>query len=131
MSLANHHIRAIWLEITTMLVANHRAKVTFQHQRRCQEAFTGLASVLHIVWRRKEAIKMKKAALAMILFAGSMLAGPRIAAGIGFGVPPVAVVRPVCPGFGYVWVDGYYAPTGLWVAGFWRAPAIGVAVGPR
>lgn len=28
-------------------------------------------------------------------------------------------------------VGGYYAPNGVWVAGFWRAPAIGVAVAPR
>jgi hypothetical protein len=75
---------------------------------------------------------MKKAVLAMILLAGSALAGPRIAVGIGFGVPaPVAVVRPACPGPGYVWVDGYYAPNGVWVAGFWRAPAVGVVVGPH
>lgn len=73
---------------------------------------------------------MKKAMLAMILLAGSALAGPRISVGIGFGVPgPVAVVRPVCPGPGYVWVDGYYGPNGFWVPGFWRAPV--VVAGPR
>ncbi len=72
---------------------------------------------------------MKKAMLAMALVAGSALAGPRISVGIGFGAPaPVAVVRPACPGPGYVWVDGYYAPNGVWVAGFWRPP---VEVAPR
>jgi hypothetical protein len=72
---------------------------------------------------------MKKAALAMILLAGSAFAGPRITVGIGFGAPArVIVARPVCPGPGYVWMDGYYAPNGIWVSGFWRAPVI---VGPR
>lgn len=72
---------------------------------------------------------MKKAMLAMALVAGSALAGPRISVGIGFGAPaPVAVVRPACPGPGYVWINGYYAPNGVWVAGFWRAP---VVVAPR
>jgi len=73
---------------------------------------------------------MKKAVLAMMIFAGSVLAGPRFTVGIGFGAP-VAVVRPVCPGAGYVWVDGYYGPAGVWVPGFWRAPVVSVAVGPR
>jgi hypothetical protein len=75
---------------------------------------------------------MKKAMLATMLLAGSALAAPRIAVGIGFGVPaPVAVVQPVCPGPGYVWVDGYYGPNGIWLPGFWRAPVIGVAMGPH
>ena len=75
---------------------------------------------------------MKKAMLAMILLAGSALAGPRITVGFGFRAPaPVVIVRPVCPGPGYFWVDGYYGPAGVWVPGFWRAPAIGIAVGPR
>lgn len=75
---------------------------------------------------------MKKAMLATILLAGSALAGPRITVGIGFGAPArVAVVQPVCPGPGYVWVDGYYGPAGVWVPGFWRAPVIGYAAAPR
>jgi hypothetical protein len=77
---------------------------------------------------------MKKAMLTMILLAGTALAGPRFTVGVGFGAPvPVApvVVRPICPGPGYVWVDGYYAPAGVWVPGFWRAPVVGFAVGPR
>jgi len=66
---------------------------------------------------------MKKALLAMVLVAGSALAGPRFAVGFGFGAPaPVAVVRPVCPGPGYVWVAGCYGPSGVWVPGYWRAP---------
>lgn len=75
---------------------------------------------------------MKKALLSMILLAGTALAGPRFSVGIGFGAPaPVAAVRPLCPGPGYVWVEGYYGPSGYWVPGFWRAPAYGFAVAPR
>jgi len=71
---------------------------------------------------------MKKAIFAVVLLASSAFAGPRIAVGIGFGTPaPVAVVRPACPGPGYIWVDGYYSPGGAWVPGFWRAPAVVVA----
>jgi hypothetical protein len=66
---------------------------------------------------------MKKALLAMMLLGGSLLAAPRIGIGINVGVPaPVAVVRPACPGPGYVWVDGYYAPNGGWIAGYWTLP---------
>jgi hypothetical protein len=57
-------------------------------------------------------------------------------------IAPVAVVRPVCPGPGYawvggyyapdgVWVGGYYAPDGVWVGGYWAPPARVVRVGPR
>jgi len=75
---------------------------------------------------------MKKALLAMMILAGSALAAPRFEVGIGFGAPaPIAVVRPACPGPGYVWIDGYYAPDGVWVPGYWQAPAVGVVVGPR
>lgn len=74
---------------------------------------------------------MKKVMAVMMLLAGSLAAAPRVTFGIGIGVPaPVAVVRPVCPGPGYVWVDGYYAPNGVWVAGYWMPPAV-VRVAPR
>jgi len=74
---------------------------------------------------------MKKVIATMMLLAGSLAAAPRVTFGIGFGAPaPVAVVRPVCPGPGYVWVDGYYAPNGMFVAGYWAPPAV-VTVGPR
>jgi len=74
---------------------------------------------------------MKKAILAtMFLAATSLFAGPRVAIGVGIGVPaPVAVVRPACPGPGYNWVDGYWA-NGVWVAGYW-APPVAVRVAPR
>ena len=74
---------------------------------------------------------MKKAIAVMMILAGGMLAAPRVTVGFGFGVlAPVAVVRPVCPGPGYVWMDGYYAPNGVWVAGYWAPPAV-VRVAPR
>ena len=68
---------------------------------------------------------MKKALAVMMLLAGGVFAAPRLTVGIGFGVPaPVAVVRPVCPGPGYSWVDGYYGPNRAWVAGYWAPPAV-------
>jgi hypothetical protein len=77
---------------------------------------------------RKEGKKMKKTIAVMMLLAGGMFAAPRIAVGINFGAPaPVAVVRPVCPGPGYVWVNGYYGPNGGFVAGYWAPPVVRVA----
>ena len=74
---------------------------------------------------------MKKVIATMMLLAGSLAAAPRVTFGIGFGAPaPIEVVRPVCPGPGYVWVDGYYAPNGVFVSGYWAPPAV-VTVGPR
>jgi hypothetical protein len=74
---------------------------------------------------------MKKAIATMMLLAGGLFAAPAIRVGIGIGVhAPVAVVRPVCPGPGYTWVDGYYGPNGVWVGGYWAPPAV-VTVAPR
>jgi hypothetical protein len=54
---------------------------------------------------------MKKAMIGMMLLAGGLFAAPRFGIGVEIGVPaPVAVVRPVCPGPGYVWMNGYWAP---------------------
>lgn len=58
---------------------------------------------------------MKKTMLLMMLLAGGLFAAPRVTAGIGFGAP-VAVVRPVCPGPGYRWMNGYWAPPVVRVA---------------
>ena len=80
---------------------------------------------------------MKKAMLAMMFLAGSTLfAAPRVIVGFGFGAPaPVAVVRPACPGPGYAWIAGYWAPNGVWVPGYWQPPAVyapaPVYVGPH
>lgn len=74
---------------------------------------------------------MKKALAVMMLLTGGLFAAPHISVGIGIGAPaPVVTVRPPCPGFGYSWVDGYYAPNGGWVAGYWAPPAV-VTVAPR
>jgi hypothetical protein len=73
---------------------------------------------------------MKKAMATMMLLAGGLFAAPHVAVGIGIGIRAparVAVVRPVCPGPGYVWTDGYYAPNGVWVAGYWAPPIVRVA----
>jgi len=74
---------------------------------------------------------MKKTMMLMVLLAGGLFASPRVTVGIGFGVPaPIAVVRPVCPGPGYTWVDGYYA-NGVWVAGYWAPPVVERFAPPR
>jgi len=69
---------------------------------------------------------MKKAMLAIMFLAGSTLfAAPRVVVQFGFGAPaPVAVVRPYCPGPGYVWIEGYWAPNGVWVPGYWTPPVV-------
>jgi hypothetical protein len=86
---------------------------------------------LHIEGR-KEGKKMKKAMVTMMLLAGGLFAAPHLAVGIGIGVgAPVAVVRPVCPGPGYVWMNGYYAPNGVFVAGYWASPVVRVAPAVR
>jgi hypothetical protein len=76
---------------------------------------------------------MKKAVLATMILAGTMFAGPRFGIGINFGVAAPVIVRPVCPGPGYVWRDGFYAPNGVWVAGYWALPPAPIVygVGPR
>lgn len=68
---------------------------------------------------------MKKTIAVMMLLGGGLFAAPHINVGIGFGAPaPVEVARPACPGPGYTWVDGYYAPNGGWTAGYWAPPAV-------
>ena len=75
---------------------------------------------------------MKKAIATMMFLAGGLLAAPHVRFGVDIGVAaPVAVVRPVCPGPGYVWVNGYYAPDGVFVAGYWAPPVVRVAPAVR
>src|SRR6266851_1766043 len=70
---------------------------------------------------------MKKKLLALMLIAGSSaFAAVRIGVGVnlggpGFYRPPVVVARPVAPGPGYMWIDGYNSPNGF-VAGYWAMP---------
>jgi hypothetical protein len=74
---------------------------------------------------------MKKAMAAMIILAGTLCASPRVSVELGFGAPaPVAAIQPPCPGPGYNWVAGYYAPNGFWIPGYW-APPVAVQIAPR
>ncbi len=92
---------------------------------------------------------MKTKFLALLLLAGgSLFAGPRVFFGVGFGPaygyyyappPPVyAYAAPVAayPGYGYVWVNGYWNWVGaryVWQPGYYaRPPYVGaVWFGPR
>jgi len=92
---------------------------------------------------------MKSKLLAVLFLAGSSLvAGPRVSIGVGFGYPaPVAVYAPPpapvysyyvprSPGYGYSWINGYWYPVGprwSWRAGYWARPPYARAywVGPR
>ena len=66
---------------------------------------------------------MKKTIAAIMILAGSLSAAPRVSVGIGFGAPaPAPFIQPACPGPGYTWVEGYYAPNRAWVPGYWAAP---------
>ena len=82
-------------------------------------------------------MKTKSKLLAVALIAGgTMFAQTRLSVGIGVGgygpgaYPPPAYAQqyaPPCPGPGYTWVNGYWAPQGgrnVWIAGSWRAPVI-------
>ncbi|MEP6960978.1 MAG: hypothetical protein ABI995_02810 [Acidobacteriota bacterium] len=73
---------------------------------------------------------MKKKFLALILLAGSSaFARSNFSFGINIGVPPPRppIVRyvPRNPGYGYVWVPGYYVAVGRgyrWQDGYWTRP---------
>jgi hypothetical protein len=78
------------------------------------------------------------ALLAAILLTGSPALKAQVSVGIGIGAPPPPRVyaRPVAPGPGYVWVDGYWYPVNghyVWHRGYWTEPPYGGAiwVGPR
>ena|SRR5579862_7724544 len=85
---------------------------------------------------------MKTKLMTLILVAGgSLFAQTRFSVGVNFGSPgyyapaPIAVpaYRPVAPGPGYVWVDGYHDAWGRWVDGYWALPPYAGAywVAPR
>src|SRR5690625_56081 len=81
---------------------------------------------------------MLTAALALplsMLPTTSASAGVSIGISVGFGPPPLPwYPQPICPGFGYYWVPGYwaYGPYGyFWVPGAWIIPpAVGVVWTP-
>ncbi len=75
----------------------------------------------------------------LLLAAGCVFAGPRIAIGVGVPVAPAPVyvapapvyappayVAPApvyaAPAPGYLWVNGFWGPGHVWHAGYWRAP---------
>lgn len=70
---------------------------------------------------------VKKTLLALMLLAVGT-AFSQISVGIRIGAPPpprVVRVRPVAPGAGYAWVDGYWYPNGhryKWHDGYWTRP---------
>jgi hypothetical protein len=79
---------------------------------------------------------MNRKLLALLLLAGGSVFG-QISVTIGPPPPPRVVrVQPVRPGPDYVWVEGYWYPSGRhyrWHEGYWtRAPYSGARwVGPR
>ena len=64
----------------------------------------------------------------MLLAGGTAFAQVSIGVGIRIGAPPpprVVAVRPVAPGPGYIWVEGYWYPVGhhyKWHEGYWTRP---------
>jgi len=83
-------------------------------------------------------VKMKL--LALMLLASGSVPG-QVSFGISIGPPPpppppVYYARPVAPGPGFVWVDGYWVPARghyRWRNGYWvRPPFVGARwIGPR
>lgn len=88
-----------------------------------------------LAFGRKCAILLivKKILLASMLFAGITAFG-QVSIGIQIGAPPpprVVTVRPVAPGPGYAWVEGYWYPVGhhyKWHEGYWTRPPYAGAV---
>lgn len=81
---------------------------------------------------------MLTAALALplaMLPTTSASAGVSIGISVGFGPPPLPwYPQPICPGYGYYWVPGYWAYGSygyFWVPGAWiMPPAVGVVWTP-
>src|SRR5438477_7776414 len=85
----------------------------------------------------KKESTMKKALLGLALMLGTLSA--QVSLGIRIGPPPaprVVRVQPRRPGADYIWVDGYWYPSGnryRWHDGYWtRLPYAGARwVGPH
>jgi hypothetical protein len=77
--------------------------------------------------------------LAGTFFVGAPAAFSQVSVGIVIGAPPpprVYAVRPVEPGPGYFWIDGYWYPVRghyVWHGGYWTRPPYEGArwIGPR
>jgi hypothetical protein len=71
---------------------------------------------------------LRAALFTVILLTGVSAFAGQISLGIRIGPPPaprVVRVRPVAPGPGYTWVDGYWYPVAghyHWHAGYWTRP---------
>ena len=82
---------------------------------------------------------MKKFILALTLLGAGTVFGADISIGIRIGPPPgprIIRVRPVAPGPGFFWVEGYWYPVEnryRWHDGYWTRPPYegAVWVGPR
>lgn len=82
---------------------------------------------------------MKTKLLAMAVFAAGSIFAQGFSVGIRIGPPPVPRAlhyRPVAPGPGFVWVEGYWYPVGnhyRWHEGYWTRPPYEGATwfGPR
>jgi len=81
---------------------------------------------------------MKRLLIASLILAAGSAFG-QVSIGVSIGAPPpprVLAVRPVAPGPGFMWVDGYWYPNGRhwkWHDGYWtRAPYSGAHwIAPR
>src|SRR5215475_3186040 len=77
---------------------------------------------------------IRAAVLAGALLIGGAAAHAQVSVGISIGHPPpprVVRVRPVAPGPGYAWVDGYWYPVNgryRWHEGYWSRPPYDGAV---
>lgn len=76
---------------------------------------------------------MKKKLLMLPFLVGGILLA-QISVGIEIGTPPpprILSVRPVAPGPGFIWVEGYWYPVGhhwKWHNGYWTRPPYPSAV---
>ena len=71
---------------------------------------------------------MRTAVLAAMIFSASPFVYAQVSIGIRIGPPPparIVHVRPVSPGPGFFWIDGYWYPVGghyRWHEGYWTRP---------
>jgi hypothetical protein len=78
-------------------------------------------------------MKNKWLAFALLLCGSAVIAPAQVSFGITIGPPPPprVIVRPIEPGPGYAWVEGYWYPVGnhyRWHDGYWTRPPYGGAL---